>query len=65
MDDLWNKRQEQLQKALVDAALAFAEYTGMHRFSVPVPNTSPQLWVSLTEDTFGLRTGELSPTWGQ
>ena len=41
--------REQLQQALIQAALNLSEETRAHEFSILVPGTTPQLFVSLSE----------------
>ncbi len=47
-----------LRQAVIDAALNLAGQSGTHGFTIPVPNTSPQLFVSLHEGEVQLRTAE-------
>jgi len=46
--------QSNLEKRLTDAALELSGETLAHAFSIPVPNTSPQLFVSLHERAINL-----------
>jgi hypothetical protein len=47
MSDIWNKRRKALEEALRVAALNLAEHTGAYSFTIPLPNTTPPLAVSL------------------
>lgn len=42
-------QDEELEQALITAALNLSGATMAHAFSIPVPNTTPQLFVSLHE----------------
>ena len=44
-----DERERQLQQNVIAAALELAAATGTHGFMIPVPDTSPQLYVSLHE----------------
>lgn len=50
--------RQQLQQRLIAAALDLAEATGSHAFAIPVPNTKPQLYVSLHEGPVQMRAAE-------
>lgn len=41
--------RQRLQQALIEAALELAGFTKAHAFTIPIPNTNPQLYVSLHE----------------
>jgi hypothetical protein len=49
-------QREMLEANFVKAALALAEHAGAYAFSVPIKNTSPALYVELTEQSgFAIR----------
>ena len=51
MCELWNKRREKLEEALIEAALELSAHTGADAFQIPVPGTSPQLFVRVGDFT--------------
>ena len=50
MDELYEKRREKLEKDLIDAAFDLMAFTNTASVRVPVPNTSPVVWVVVGEE---------------
>lgn len=49
MTDIWDARRKQLERALIDAALGLTQHTGADALVVPVPNTSPPVYIAVGE----------------
>ncbi len=48
MNDIFNARRLRLEQAVVDSALELSAHMGSDAFYLPVPNTSPSLFVALS-----------------
>jgi hypothetical protein len=59
-DDLNARRKAALQRVITDAALDLFAETGSAAFLLPIPNTTPQLYVAVGEaqEIVGLAKGK-------
>jgi hypothetical protein len=49
MDELWEAKRKKLEKDLIDVAFDLMAFTGTSSIAVPVPNTSPVVYVAVGE----------------
>lgn len=57
-DDLYAARRKKLEQALIDAALELSRFTNTAGHLIPIPDTSPQLYVVLgTKETVVMLAG--------
>jgi NAD(P)H-nitrite reductase large subunit len=59
-DDLNARRKAALQRVITDAALDLFEHTGSSAFMLPIPGTTPPLYVAVgtAQDIVGLAEGK-------
>ena len=49
-DELHDRRRVALEQALVSAALKLLRHTGAHSFQIPIPDTTPKLFVCVMRE---------------